>query len=666
MDFELLLEAERRGILPPEQVGLLQEARRRGLVPQQQAVQASPERYVAPPAVRPAETGPEPTIGERIVGAGETALSLLTGAVGAPLGMIQGTGAGLARAILSGQFGTQQAAGEIERAATEQAGRFTYAPRTRAGREMMGAVGEAAQVIPPVLPVVAAPGAVLQAAGQAAPIVQATAQRAAAAAAPVAMSVATAPARGVRAAGRAVGVLPPEPVAPAPGMTMAPGGAVGAQATDAALRRVATAQQMPVPMTLTRGGAFRDPEQLAFEKEAMKGPQGAPLRQRAEENNLQALQNMDALIDMTSAQAPDIAATGTAVTKALSTGYQAEKNRVNVLYNKAKNSPEAQEVVDTNALVRIGSGEDQIENSLIGYLNSKVTGVPSSQVPDTARKLMVKLGLAAEDEGGNLVGLPATVGKMEELRKELSGVAKFDDRVGLREETILKKIIDAQTEPVSGPAFRDARAARAQMARKYENRAIVARLIQNVRGMDDPKVPADRVFNTSIVNSSPEEITFLRRVLQTSGADGKQAWQELQGAFARHLRDQATKGLGLDSNDNPLVSPAQLHQAIRQFDANGRLDLMLGKQNAQIVRDLDDLVRYVNTVPPGTLINSSGTTGTIVAALLETGAQTAVTGIPVPLVMAAREVAKMRKRNETKAKINDALNALPTVPPAAP
>jgi hypothetical protein len=673
MDFELLLEAERRGILPPEQAGLLQEARRRGLVPQAQqaAVQASPERYVAPPAVSPAQTGPAPSVGDRIVGAGETALSLLTGALGGSMGMIQGTGAGLTRAILSGQFGTQQAANEIERAAAEQASRFTYAPRTQAGREMLGAVGETLQqVAPPVLPQIAAPGMAIQAVTQQAPLAAATAGRVAAAAAPAAMAVVQAPARGARAVGRAAGLLPPEPAAPAPGMTMAPGGAVGAQATDAALRRVATAQQMPVPMTLTRGGATRDPSQLAFEKEAMKGPQGAPLRQRAEENNLQALQNMDALIDMTSAQAPDIAATGTAVTKALSSGYQAEKNRVNVLYNKARKSPEAQEVVDTNTLVRIGSGEDQIENSLIGYLNSKVTGVPSSQVPDTARKLMVKLGLAAEDEGGNLVGLPATVGKMEELRKELSGVAKFDDRVGLREETILKRMIDAQTEPVAGPAFREARAARTQMARKYENRAIVARLIQNVRGMDDPKVPADQVFRTSIVNSSPEEITFLRRVLQTSGDDGKQAWNELQGAFARHLRDQATKGLGLDSNDNPLVSPAQLHQAIRQFDANGRLDLMMGKQNAQIVRDLDDLVRYANTVPPGTLINSSGTTGTIIAALLETGAQGFVTGLPLPLVTAVREIAKMRKRTkneaEMRAKINDALNALPTVPPAAP
>jgi hypothetical protein len=668
MDFELLLEAERRGILPPDRAALLAEARRRGLVPQAAgaapAAPAVPEQpYTAPPAVRPVETGPAPSLGQRLIGAGEAALTAITGATGGTAGLIGGTVGGLAGSILSGQFGTPEAAQEVERAAMEQAQRFTYQPRTRAGREATEAMGEfVQQVAPPVLPQITAPGMAMQAVGQQVPLAAATAQRVGAVAIPAATAAGRAT---LEAPGRLVrAVTGTAPAPAAPGMTMAPGGAVGAQATEAARRRVATAEQMPVPFTLTRGGATRDAEQLAFEKEAMKGPLGAPLRQRAEENNLQALQNMDALIDMTSAQAPDLAATGSAVTKALSSGYQAEKNRVNVLYNKARKSPEAQEVVDTNAVVTIGSGEDQIQNSLIGYLNSKVTGVPSAAVPDTARKIAIKMGIAEQDEAGNLIGRPATVGQMEDFRKELSGTAPIGDRVGLREETILKRMIDAQTEPVAGPDFRAARAARAQMARKYESRAIVARLIQNVRGMDDPKVPADQVFRTSIVNSSPEEITFLRRVLQTSGDDGKQAWNELQGAFGRHLREQATKGLGLDSNDNPLVSPAQLHQAVRQFDANGRLDLMLGKQNAQIVRDLDDLVRYVNTVPPGTLVNTSGTTGTLIAALLETGAQTALTGVPLPLVMAAREVAKMRKRNETKAKINAALNALPTLPPA--
>ena len=627
-----------------------------------------PNEIPRPIGVPEPERKPEPSPGliDRIIGELEAAGALVTGATTGPLSAANVGVREFVRQLLAGQLGTEAGNVAGEQALRQGMASGTYVPRTQLGREYAGQIGGALQQLPPYVPVIApavAPGAA------AAQQVRARATRPQAVPIPrieptLEAGPAAAPARAPMAEPRVpeleITLAGAEPVSPT--TTMRPGGAVGAQATEQARRRVATAEQMPVPFTLTRGAATRDPDQLSFEKEAMKSPGlGAPLRQRAEENNLQALQNMDAIIDMTSAKAPDISATGNAVIKALSDGYQNEKNRVRVLYEKARKSPEAQAPVDTNAVVVIGSGDNQIQDSLIGYLNSRLTGVPSAAVADTARQQMVKLGLATRDESGNLVGLPATVEKMEGLRRELSGIAKFDDPTGIREETILKKLIDAQTEPVAGPEYRAARAARAQMARKYENRAIIARLITNVRKMDDPRVSTDQVFNKSILNSSPEEITFLRRVLQTSGDDGKKAWQELQGAFGRHIRDQATKGMGLDSNDNPLVSPDQLHKAVRQFDANGRLDIMLGKQNAQIVRDLDDLVRYVNTSPPGTLINSSGTAGTLIAALMETGAQTAMTGIPVPVVMAAREVAKMYKRNVQKKKINDALNALPTV-----
>lgn len=62
MDFELILEAERRGILPPDKAGLLAEARRRGLVPAQPEAQpttppgqipGAPASLVAPPSVPP-------------------------------------------------------------------------------------------------------------------------------------------------------------------------------------------------------------------------------------------------------------------------------------------------------------------------------------------------------------------------------------------------------------------------------------------------------------------------------------------------------------------------------------------------------------------------------------------------------------------------------------
>jgi len=551
-------------------------------------------------------------------------------------------------------------------AAQSGAQSMTYAPRTAAGREMAQAASETlGEVLPPVVPVLTAPGALVTSVAQQAPLMAATAGRAAAAAPQVARAAAQAPVQAARAVGQRVGLI--EPAAQAPVAPARPFGAVGSKAADAAARRVEVAQQLPVPYALTRGAATRDEEQLAFERAQVMTELGQPLRNRATENNLQALGNMDALIDMTGAQAPDLTGTGSAVTRALAGGYRAERNRVNVMYNRARNSEEAQAQVDPGTVVRIGEGDRLLEASLIGYLNSRISGVPSAAVTDSARRWALQMGIARERADGTLEPVPTTVGQMEQFRKELSGIAKFDDRVGMREETILKKLIDAQTEPVSGELFRQARAARSQLARKYENRAIVARLLENVRSMDDPRVPADLVFQRSILGSSPEEITFLRRVLATSGENGKQAWRELQGAFARHLRDEATKGVRMDVNDNPVVSSAQFHKAVRKFDANGRLDLMLGKKNAQTVRDLDDVIRYANTLPPNTLVNTSGTTQTLLKEITkitaESGAQFMMSGFPIPVYNISQQIRRARRdarnRRELEAKIIDALNAIP-------
>jgi hypothetical protein len=605
----------------------------------------------------------QPGVMDQIVGAGETALTLGTGAVGGTLGTLAGTLQGLSQQILSGQFGTPEAMRAVEQAAAKGAQALTYQPRTQAGQEQVQAVGQVlANVLPPVLPAIAAPGAITQAVRSAAPITQATAQRSSAAVQQAARTTGQAIAKPIQAATTAVRETfgMETPTSPA-----APGARVsgGAAATPEALRRVTTAEGLPVPIPLTRGGATREAEQLAFEKEQMKGPMGEPLRQRVEQQNLAALQNFDLLAEMTDAQLVDLTATGGAVVKALSDGLANAKAKTRTAYQQARKSPEANVAIDPATKVNFEIDDTPVQISVIDYLNSRPTGVRSADVADSIRAQMRLLDLATVDADGKLVARPATVGRMEDLRREISGIAKFDDATGIRDETILKKLIDLQTEPVAGDLYKKARQLRTQQATKYENRAIVANLIKNRKGMDDPKVAADQVFRKSILNASPDEITFLKRVLMTSGDDGKQAFKELQGATVRHIRDEATKGMGMDSNDRPLVSAAKLHQTVRALDANGRLDLMLGKKNAAIVRDLNDTVRYVSTVPPGTLINSSGTAGTLMAAIAEAGATGALTGLPLPVASGLRQIGKMRQEGRTKAKINDALNALPPVQP---
>ena len=597
------------------------------------------------PATMPEQQ--DPSAGQKLVGAFETIGAMGTGATTGALGMVGGAAKGIAESILSGEFGTPEAQKLVEQAALRGAQAGTYSPRTPEGQRMAQSIGQSlANVIPPVLPVIAAPGALMQATRNAAPIAQATAQRVAGAAQQAARTTGQAIAKPMQAATTAVRETFGMEVAPTPSSS---GSRVsgGAAATPEALRRVTTAESLPVPVTLTRGAATREAQQLAFEKEQIKSDLGGPLRQRAEENNLQALQNFDALVEMTDAQLADLSGAGGAVVKSLTDGLTAAKNRTRTAYKAAEKAGEMENNVTLN--------------SVVDYINENIPEGDLAPVLKAARQKAIAVGAALPDENGNLVAQPVTLLQAENLRKtfQRAGFEGADQFHG----GSLRRVFDVETDGLGGDLYKAARQTRIEQARKFENRAIVARLIKNRKGMADPQVAADQVFRKSILNSSPEEITFLKRVLVTSGQDGQQAWKELQGATVGHLRNESTKGMGMDSFDRPMVSPAKLHQAVQALDSNGRLDVILGKANAQIVRDLDDVVRYVTTVPPGTLINSSGTAGTLLAAMAEAGVTGAATGLPLPVYAGIKQIVKMRKEGRTKAKINDALNALPIVQP---
>ena len=591
----------------------------------------------------------QPGVMDQIVGAGETAIALVPGSIAGAIGTIGGAAKGLAQQILGGQFGTPEAARAVEQAAAQGAQAFSapFQPRTQAGQEQVQAAGQVlANVLPPVLPMIAGPGAVMQAARSAAPTAGAVRQIAGAAGQRAATATGQAIARPVQAAATAVretlGMETPV-VATAAGARVSG----GAAATPEALRRTTTAESLPVPVQLTKGAATRDAQQLAFEKEQIKSDLGGPLRQRAEENNLQALQNFDALAEMTDAQLMDLSSTGGAVVKSLTEGLTAAKNKTRAAYKAAE---------------KAGELENNVTLSLVvDYINENIPEGDLAPILKAAQQKAIAIGAAVPDSDGRLVAQPITLRQAEGLRQtfQRAGFEGADQFHG----GSLKRAFDVETEGMGGDLYKKARQTRIDQARKFENRAIVARLIKNRKGMEDPQVAADQVFRKSILNSSPEEITFLKRVLMTSGKDGQQAFKELQGATVRHIRDEATKGMGMDSQDRPLISPAKLHQSMQALDANGRLDVILGKKNAQIVRDLDDVVRYVTTVPPGTLVNSSGTAGTLMAAIAEAGATGALTGLPLPIASGLRQIIKMRQEGRTKSKINEALNALPPVQP---
>lgn len=613
-------------------------------------------QWVQPPApAAPPPAAPQPSMGEQfvqsvanipqtLVGAAETAGTLVTGATTGPVFTLGNTLKQIAAEVLQGRdIADPQVQERIRRAAERGMQAGTYQPQTRAGQQIAGAVGEAlapvGEAMLPLTPMVGGTPAALPSARAALPAAAAVTQE-------VIPEV-------VVAAKRLPGMG-----GPVPGSPQLIGRSVGAAETPAVTQRVTTAQSFPVPVTLTRGAATREAGQLAFEKEMLKSPQmGEPLRARAEQNNFELLQNLDTFIDQTGAVMGDRPAVGRSVTRALLEGYGAAKARTKAAYTKAFQSAGAQESIDLTKVITTEDNGAQVSTTLFDYLNSRPKGLPSTGVFDAARSYAQKLGLATVDDAGNLVpNENVTVGQMEKFRQEVSSAVGADP-TDKRAIAVVKRLIDDTVGDSGGDAFRNARATRRAQARKYENRAVVARLVEQVGGRTDMKVMSDEVYRSAIANSSPEEITFLKRVLNTSGRKGQQAWRELQGATIREIQDTAVAGGQTDSQGRPIISVAKLNAQIDAMNRSGQLEAVFGKTKAQQINDLNEVARYITTVPPGTLINNSGTAGTIMAALAEIGGQQMLTGVPVPVVSVLRLIYKNVQDKKIRAAIQRSLNA---------
>lgn len=142
---------------------------------------ADMQETAALPVVAPANPGAvyDPSqkssgLYDNLVGAGETALSLATGATTGAAGFIGGAASGLARELAGGDFGSMDAANRIKQSAEQGAANLTYAPRTEQGQSQVQAVGEALAPLTAVAPMSGEINAIASGVRQAAPALSRT------------------------------------------------------------------------------------------------------------------------------------------------------------------------------------------------------------------------------------------------------------------------------------------------------------------------------------------------------------------------------------------------------------------------------------------------------------------------------------------------------------
>jgi hypothetical protein len=563
-----------------------------------------------------------PTLPDVLSGVRENIVAAVPGGIAGALGMTGGMLRGLAQQLLSGEFGTPQAADLVEREAMKGAQTLAapFMPRTETGQQIMQTAAGALEQLPPVIPIVAQAAPLSVAARTARPAMETAAR---AAVQPIE--------RAITQAARPSEALPSVRGAPS----------AGAAGTAIETQRMARAQGLPVPIPLTKGQATRSFEELQFEKETAKLPIGAPLREHAAAQNEDVLKNFDVLIDLTGTQAPTLREVGKSVDAALIAKTQRAKAEIRTRYKEAEKAGEMQAPASTAPVVNL--------------LNESVSSEGLADILPATKKELIRLGGGYIDETGNVVSKDLTIKDMETLRQYINQNTGDDPR-NMMFAARLKDAIDQATEGAGGQLYQRARAARRNYASEFENRAIVSKLLRTKPGTEDRAVAFEDVFNHSILTGSLDDVRHLRRVLQTTDETGQQAWRDLQGQTMTWIKEQATKNVQRDIRGNEIVSASGLDKAVKTLDADGKLDFIFGKKGAETLRDLNDLAKDIYTAPPGS-VNTSNTASALRIAL-DTIVTGSLSGIPVPAATALREASKYMANRKTALRIREALGEM--------
>lgn len=697
--------------------------------PQYDAIPGGP-----PGSVVSGAPNPEPTMLDQAVGAGETALAVGTAIPGAVAGGATGLLKGVAQELLAGRFGTQQANAEVDAAAkrislgrtptaadriaaqaslgAEAGAQVTgYQPRTEAGQQQLRAVGEAAQQIPAFIPAAGpvkavagaaragtqavrdiAPGAAQQAkeaTTQAAKVaaakvqevtpepVKAAAVKVKEAAKDVAAKVAAFKAKKAGTKVAAAADTPVSAAADTPVSAFAGNmRSMGAAEVDQASLRQARANELPVPIALTKGQRTRAAEDIQFEDATARDAQlGAPLRERAVDTNAKLVQNIDALFDTerSTERVPDESSPGAGPSE---TGGQAVQPGAGAtvgdrIARLSDNMRELGVTIDSAVRKRMEFDTKHIKAlyekadkagelraptqipSAIQYLNDVADDAVVAPSLNAIRAKALRLGVATEDANGNLVPKAAPLKTVELFRQAINDSTGVDSRE-IRHAARLKSQLDTDTEDAGGDIYKQARTAVRTAKQDYVNTAIVKRLLGTKPGTTDRSVSYEAVLDNLILSPSVsvDSLKKLRRLLQTSGSEGMRAWIEIKGAVLQRIKDQATRGVAPNQAGEQNVSPAALAKAINQLDKPGKLDFIFGKRKAGMLRTIRDVAIDAKTIPPN-LVNTSGTAHAL--SLMVDLSMTAASGVPAPLMHATRIAIKSAKNAKTKRKVKEAL-----------
>jgi hypothetical protein len=407
---------------------------------------------------------------------------------------------------------------------------------------------------------------------------------------------------------------------------------VGAAEVPEAVARTQMAQQLRVPVELSKGQAMRDLGQQKFEIETPKNfPElGKPLIEAQAKRNDIILQNFDAYVDATGKETYGLRETGRVVDKALVNAANKAKSEINTAYTAAKDAGETQQPVSYAPLK--------------AYIDE--------QTPTVKRKLAPIINAVEEEiaknDPKNKTG-QISINNLEDIYQFINKNYE-PGTVGEGHAKTMKNLINQMTEGQGGELYQEARKLRTKYGREFENVGYVDKLLRTKPGTTDRSVAYEDVFDHSILNGSLDDVRAIGLTLKKAGPEGQQAFKELQGQTIQYLKDQVTKNSEMDVFDNPIVSPAKFKAVVTTLDQDGKLDYIFGKKGAQEIRDLYQVNMYVNKPLRGAENTSNSSSAYITA--LDKIAKLRIPGVSNVAGFAAEKGAESALKKQIQESIN--------------
>ncbi len=373
---------------------------------------------------------------------------------------------------------------------------------------------------------------------------------------------------------------------------------IGAARLDDAQRRSEIARGVGVQLTKAR--ASGEPDLIKWENDILNDfEKGQEHRQLAQENNSAIRSKFDEMMEDTGYTLGTDYEKGSAFDKAFWKQFISEKEEVKKAYKEAEEA---------------GHQDDPITlDDFASYINENATlitegGVLKQALNQANLKGIVDVEMVEARPGLEVVRVtpkPAPIYETERLARFIRNAVKgrYDEQ-GKIGRTLVDAISNNQ-EGKGGPLYAAARKRNKKLMDDFvNNRAINDFLVspkdKRKRAIALENVVVKLIGDTMSFDDTKHIINLLKR-----SKDGRQVIKEIESATIDKIQQSTyANATWTGLSEEAKASFAKINSQVEKLDRTGKLDLLVGNEKAQRIRDIRDVIKWLNVNPDGTFNNS--------------------------------------------------------------